>query len=103
MVNAVKVRLPNTMWMQVHWLLLALSQDQTKDKHVEVFRDQCERAALNGRWVSETPLAPHPCSHALNPLHSLTTVTPVTCSHSLALAHNCPSCCYNNPTHASSR
>lgn len=38
-------------WAQVHWLLLALCQDQAKNKHVHAFRSKCERAALDGRWV----------------------------------------------------
>ena len=37
--------------MQVYWLLLAISQDQTKNTYVAELRDQCERAALEGYWV----------------------------------------------------
>lgn len=38
---------------QAHWLLLALSQDQgPKTKHVDALRERCERAALEGFWVS---------------------------------------------------
>jgi hypothetical protein len=47
--------------LQVHWLLLALCQDHAgKNKHVEALREQCERAALDGRWVRPLP----PCSVA---------------------------------------
>ena len=37
--------------MQTYWLLLAISQDQPKNKYVAELRDRCERAALEGYWV----------------------------------------------------
>lgn len=38
--------------MQVYWLLTAIAQDQPKNKAVGELRDNCERAALEGSWVS---------------------------------------------------
>ena len=40
---------------QVYWLLLAISQDRPKNTYVAELRDQCERAALEGYWVSLDP------------------------------------------------
>ena len=37
---------------QVYWLLSAIAQDQPKNKAVVELRDNCERAALEGSWVS---------------------------------------------------
>jgi hypothetical protein len=37
--------------VQVSWLLLALFQDQPNNNHIQLFRDRCERAALQGSWV----------------------------------------------------
>ena len=37
--------------LQTYWLLLAVSQDQPKNKYVAELRDCCERAALEGSWV----------------------------------------------------
>ena len=37
--------------VQTYWLLLAVSQDQPKNKYVAELRDCCERAALEGSWV----------------------------------------------------
>lgn len=42
-------------FMQVYWLLLAISQDQLKNTYVAELRDQCERAALEGYWVHPLP------------------------------------------------
>ena len=39
--------------MQTYWLLLAVSQDQPKNKYVAELRDCCERAALEGSWVCQ--------------------------------------------------
>jgi hypothetical protein len=36
----------------VSWLLLALLQDQPGNRHIRLFKDACERAALTGTWVS---------------------------------------------------
>lgn len=36
---------------QVYWLLLAISQDNPKNRHAADMRDKCERAALEGFWV----------------------------------------------------
>ncbi len=36
---------------QVYWLLLAISQDNPKNRHAAEMRDRCERAALEGFWV----------------------------------------------------
>ena len=41
------------MIVQVYWLLSAISQDQPKNKAVGELRDMCERAALEGSWVSQ--------------------------------------------------
>ncbi|KAK9865441.1 hypothetical protein WJX84_000186 [Apatococcus fuscideae] len=35
---------------KVYWLLLAISQDQPRNRHVADLRDACELAALNGYW-----------------------------------------------------
>jgi hypothetical protein len=41
-----------TLSHQVHWLLLALSQDGGKPRAVaDALREACERAALGGNWV----------------------------------------------------
>jgi hypothetical protein len=37
--------------LQTYWLLLALHQDHPKNKHIELFKDKCERSALEGHWV----------------------------------------------------
>jgi hypothetical protein len=37
---------------QTYWLLLAISQDQPRNKHIAAVRDRCEMAALEGYWVS---------------------------------------------------
>ncbi len=38
--------------MQVHWLVLALCQDNPKSsKHYEQLKERCEKAALEGKWV----------------------------------------------------
>ncbi len=37
---------------QAYWLILALVQDNPKNRHLEQLRDQVEREALNGQWVS---------------------------------------------------
>lgn len=37
--------------LQTYWLLLAISQDQPRNKHVAAVRDRCEQAALEGFWV----------------------------------------------------
>ncbi len=47
--------------MQTYWLLLAVSQDQPKNKYVAELRDCCERAALEGSWVRELPCLPSAC------------------------------------------
>ena len=39
--------------VQTYWLLLAVSQDQPKNKYVAELRDCCERAALEGSWVCQ--------------------------------------------------
>lgn len=49
--------------LQTYWLLLAVSQDQPKNKYVAELRDCCERAALEGSWVCSlvsmhTPVMP---------------------------------------------
>lgn len=41
----------NMLVVQTYWLLLAVSQDQPKNKYVAELRDCCERAALEGSWV----------------------------------------------------
>jgi len=41
--------------VQTYWLLLAVSQDQPKNKYVAELRDCCERAALEGSWVCCPP------------------------------------------------
>lgn len=46
---------------QTYWLLLAISQDQPKNKYVSDLRDRCERAALEGSWVSAWMLQLAPC------------------------------------------
>ena len=40
--------------LQTYWLLLAISQDQQRNKHIASLRDRCEQAALNGYWVSSS-------------------------------------------------
>ena len=52
---------------QVYWLLLAISQDNPKNKHAAEMRDRCERAALEGFWVRACARAPplRPCAGAL--------------------------------------
>jgi len=48
----------NVVALQVSWLLLALLQDQPGNRHIRIFKDACERAALTGTWVS-TGHRPH--------------------------------------------
>lgn len=43
--------------LQVFWLFKAISQDP-KQKHVAEILDKCEKAALNGSWVSESTCFP---------------------------------------------
>ena len=38
--------------MQTYWLLLALVQDNPKNKHIENLKEAVEIAALDGQWVS---------------------------------------------------
>jgi len=38
--------------LRVTWLLLALHQDQPSNRHLALFREKTECAALDGRWVS---------------------------------------------------
>ena len=38
--------------LQVYWLVLAHTQDHPDDKYAAEFRDACERAAVEGYWVS---------------------------------------------------
>ncbi|BDA49060.1 probable phosphatidylinositol 4-kinase beta [Coccomyxa sp. Obi] len=47
--------------VKTYWILLAISQDQPKNKYVSDLRDRCERAALEGSWeppFRETKLLP---------------------------------------------
>eukprot|EP00798_Chlamydomonas_sp_ICE-L_P018981 gene18981-25560_t len=37
--------------VKVHWLLVALCQDNPKSKPLEALKDLCERTALDGTWV----------------------------------------------------
>lgn len=39
---------------QVTWLLLALHQDQPGNRHLALFREKAELAALCGAWVRAT-------------------------------------------------
>ena len=52
--------------MQVYWLLTAIAQDQPKNKAVGELRDNCERAALEGSWVSIRMSSAQP-AHASRP------------------------------------
>ena len=45
--------------MQVYWLVLAHTQDHPDDKYAAEFRDACERAAVEGYWVSTMMQGPH--------------------------------------------
>lgn len=36
--------------VKTYWLLLAIAQDQPKNKYVENLKDRCEQAALEGYW-----------------------------------------------------
>jgi hypothetical protein len=56
--------------VQTYWLLLAISQDQPKNKHIAEARDRCEQAALEGYWVS---------LHAHVPLHLLSATKSFRC------------------------
>lgn len=38
--------------LQASWLLLALCQDWPANRHLQLFREKCEQAALTGQWVS---------------------------------------------------
>ena len=38
--------------IQTYWLLLALVQDNPKNKHIENLKEAVEIAALDGQWVS---------------------------------------------------
>ncbi len=40
--------------VQTQWLLVALCQDQPKNKALEAFREGAYRAALEGKWVGRT-------------------------------------------------
>lgn len=42
---------------QAQWLLVALCQDQPKNKALEAFRERAYRAALEGKWVGRTNTA----------------------------------------------
>ena len=37
---------------QVYWLLLALVQDNPKNKHLDNLKETVELAAMDGKWVS---------------------------------------------------
>jgi hypothetical protein len=39
--------------VQLYWLVLALVQDNPKNKHLDNLREQIEAAALDGRWVRD--------------------------------------------------
>jgi hypothetical protein len=45
--------------LQVYWLVLAHTQDHPDDKYATEFRDACERAAVEGYWVSTVLQVPH--------------------------------------------
>ncbi|GAB4820846.1 hypothetical protein N2152v2_007892 [Parachlorella kessleri] len=52
---------PGSSLERTYWLLLAISQDQQRNKHISSLRDRCEQAALNGYWelpFKETRLLP---------------------------------------------
>lgn len=36
--------------VKTYWLLLAISQDNPRNRHVSTLRDRCEQAALEGHW-----------------------------------------------------
>jgi hypothetical protein len=42
---------PGRLGLQVAWLLLALHLDQPSNRHLALFREKVECAALDGRWV----------------------------------------------------
>lgn len=37
----------------MYWLLLALVQDNPKNKHLDALKETVELAAMDGKWVSE--------------------------------------------------
>ena len=58
LVQCSKFNVSGLVWpLQTYWLLLAVSQDQPKNKYVAELRDCCERAALEGSWVRTSAAA----------------------------------------------
>lgn len=45
--------------VQVHWMMLAYTQDHPRDTYAEDLRDRCEQAALDGYWVRPGCAAPY--------------------------------------------
>ena len=81
--------------MQTYWLLLAVSQDQPKNKYVAELRDCCERAALEGSWVHDLPCMPSEChcSCRMQSMHDPCNLQPVVAeveclSHRSAALHS---------------